>query len=131
MEHFRGEDSGAGLPGSRGVKFIAPQAGLAPQLARRLLKGKPAGGEVPTTLDGELQRLVVERLAVHLDPLRARNVGEGAVRVAANRTGEVLADASRTSAPERSRFVDGVAARRQAGSTLSRFFMPMPSSSGC
>ncbi len=104
-----------------GVKFIAPQAGMAPQLAQRLLKGKPAGGEVPTTLDGELQRLVVERLAVHLDPLRARNVGEGAVLVAANRTGEVLAYASRTSAPERSRFVDGVAARRQAGSTLKPF----------
>ncbi|MCU0560464.1 MAG: penicillin-binding protein 1C [Desulfobacterales bacterium] len=102
-------------------KLIAPPADLAPHLARRLLKAAPPGSRVPSTLDAELQLSVVELLAVHLEPLRESRVGEAAVLVAANPSGEVLAYASRTSDPARSRFVDGVAARRQAGSTLKPF----------
>nr|MCU0586229.1 penicillin-binding protein 1C [Desulfobacterales bacterium] len=101
--------------------FIAPRADLAPHLARRLLRGKPPGSRVAGTLDAELQRSVVEQLSVHLEPLRGSRVGEGAVLVAANRSGEVLAYASHTSDPARSRFVDGVLAPRQAGSTLKPF----------
>ena len=102
-------------------KFIAPPAGLASHLARRMLKGKPPGSPVASTLDAGLQRSVVEALAVHLEPLRASRVGEAAALVAANRSGEVLAYASRTADMARSRHVDGVSARRQAGSTLKPF----------
>lgn len=102
-------------------KRIAPLADLAPHVARRLLKGNPAGSQVPSTLDAELQRSVVEQLSVHLEPLRGSHVGEAAVLVAANRSGEVLAYASHTADPARSRFVDGVLAKRQAGSTLKPF----------
>jgi penicillin-binding protein 1C len=102
-------------------KFIAPPADLAPHIARRLLTGKPPGSRVPGTLDAELQRSVVEQLSVHLAPLRGSRVGEAAVLVAVNRSGEVLAYASHTADPARSRFVDGVSARRQAGSTLKPF----------
>ncbi len=101
--------------------FIAPLADLAPHVARRLFKGKPSGSLVPSTLDAEVQRGVVERFSNHLEPLRASHVGEAAALVVANPTGEVLAYASYTADPARSRFVDGVSARRQAGSTLKPF----------
>jgi penicillin-binding protein 1C len=48
-------------------------------------------------------------------------VKDGAVLVVENRTGEVLAYVSHAGEPSHSRFVDGVAARRQAGSALKPF----------
>ncbi|MFO7707536.1 MAG: penicillin-binding protein 1C [Desulfobacterales bacterium] len=102
-------------------RYIAPQADLAPHLARRLLKGEPPGFRVSCTLDAELQHSVLARLSAHMEPLRGNHAGEAAVLVVANRTGDVLAYASHTTDPARSRFVDGVRARRQAGSTLKPF----------
>jgi penicillin-binding protein 1C len=72
-------------------------------------------------LDADVQQFAIERLGHHLSPLKAQNVGEGSVLVVENATGDVLAYVSTTADPVRSRFVDGVAARRQAGSTLKPF----------
>jgi penicillin-binding protein 1C len=105
-----------GRPGA-----AAPLADLAPHVARRLLPHGRSGAAVSSTLDAGLQRFVRERLAHHLAALRAQRMGEGAAIVIDNASGEVLAYASVTTRPERSRFVDGVAARRQAGSTLKPF----------
>ena len=73
------------------------------------------------TLDGETQRLALDRLAHHLLSLRPQNVRDGAVLAVDNRTGEVLAYASHCGEPSLARFVDGVKTRRQAGSTLKPF----------
>jgi len=100
---------------------IAARADLAAHAARRIFKGMREAAVVGCTLDNAIQRLANERLAHHLEILRPRHVAEGAVLVVENSTGEVIAYASRTADPARSRFVDGVAAKRQAGSTLKPF----------
>ncbi len=104
----------------QGPRSVRGLANAAPHVARRLLRGRKEA-VVTCTLDAGLQRFSEERLAQHLIPLKSRNVGEGAVLVVENPTGNVLVYASHTSEPDRSRFVDGVVARRQAGSTLKPF----------
>ena len=103
-----------------GPHTLAGGADLAPHAARRLASGG-AGPFLTSTLDAALQAFARERLARQLELLQGRAVGEGAVLVVANRTGEVLAYAVHTLDPARSRYVDGVTARRQAGSTLKPF----------
>ncbi len=100
---------------------IAAQADLAAHAARRIFQGKREAAVLSCTLDNAIQRLANERLAHHLEILKPRHVAEGAALVVENATGEVIAYASRTADPARSRFVDGVAAKRQAGSTLKPF----------
>jgi penicillin-binding protein 1C len=97
------------------------QAGLhqAPHLARTVL-GK-AGEHVRTTLDASVQRLANEVLRQHLAGLTSRNVRDGAVLVVDNESGEVLAYVGSAGVTSRAREVDGVRARRQAGSTLKPF----------
>jgi penicillin-binding protein 1C len=103
-----------------GPRSIRGSANLASHVAGRLLKGGREAA-VACTLDAGLQRFSEQRLAHHLILLKARHVGEGAILVAENRTGDILAYASHTADPARSRFVDGVIAKRQAGSTLKPF----------
>ena len=105
------------LLGSRSVRG---RVNSASHVARRLLKNRKEA-VVTCTLDAELQGFSEERLSHHLIPLKTSNVGEGAILVIENPTGDVLAYASHTSDPARSRFVDGVISKRQAGSTLKPF----------
>jgi penicillin-binding protein 1C len=98
-----------------------PREDLAPHIARQLLKDKPHGALVISTLESQIQRLVVDRLVHHLLPLRIQNVKDGAVLVVENQTGNVLAYVSHSGDPLSARFVDGVQAKRQAGSTLKPF----------
>ncbi len=104
-----------------GPKDIKPQVALAPHVAKQLLRGRPGGSSVICTLDRGIQRLALERLQYHLLPLRAQNVRDGAMLIVENRTGEILAYVSCSGDPAMARFVDGVQARRQAGSTLKPF----------
>lgn len=97
-----------------------PSEGIAPHLARRLLRG---GGETAlrSTLRADVQRLAVMALQQHLAELQGRNVADGAVVVLDNASGDVLAwvgSAARTSLAAE---VDGVLAPRQPGSTLKPF----------
>ena len=105
---------------SHGANPFQPYGGLAPHAARRLIRGR-SSEPVRSTLDAGLQRFAAERLAHHLGLLQAQNVREGAVLVVENRTGEIRAYASYTNDPAHGRFVDGVVAKRQAGSTLKPF----------
>jgi penicillin-binding protein 1C len=105
----------------QGPGSIPPQTDLAAHAARRLLKGGRAPATVRCTLDVETQRVAGERLAHHLAALNAQRVTAAAALVVDNATGEVRAYASATADRARSRFVDGVAAKRQAGSTLKPF----------
>ncbi len=105
----------------RGFGVMPAQAGLAAHAARRVFKGMRDAAVVGCTLDRETQFVAHERLAHHLMLLKSRHVAEAAALVVDNATGEVLAYASHTADPARSRFVDGVTAKRQAGSTLKPF----------
>ena len=101
--------------------FLQPQAALAPHIARQLLHGKPNGSTVTCTLDSRIQRFAIDRLTHHLLSLKSQNVKDGAVLVLENNTGDVLAYVSYSGEPLSARFVDGVLAKRQAGSTLKPF----------
>ena len=98
---------------------VSAGAHLAPHLAHALLS--KAGERVRTTLDAGTQRLANEVLRQHLAGLTSRNVRDGAVLIVDNETGYVLAYVGSAGATSRAREVDGVRARRQAGSTLKPF----------
>jgi penicillin-binding protein 1C len=93
--------------------------GLAPHVAAGLLRAP--GERRRSTLDLDVQRLAADALRRHLGALAGRNVRDGAVLVADNATGEVLAYVGSAGAFSRAAQVDGVRAPRQAGSTLKPF----------
>lgn len=110
--------------------YVRPQADLAPHVALKLLKSVndgsiPKRDSVVSTLDGELQKFASEALRHHIRAVGAQNVSDGAVLVVANRTGEVLAYVGNNGDQSSARFVDGILARRQAGSTLKPFIYGM------
>ena len=105
----------------KGPRVIAQHANLAPHAARRLLKDTGKTAAMTTTLDSDLQRFSAERLRHQLLQLKSQHVGEGAVLVVENQTGHILAYVSDTTDPARNRFVDGILAKRQAGSSLKPF----------
>ena len=94
---------------------------LAPHAARRLLQPGTRLAPLRSTLHGALQRFATETLRHQLLAVRARNVEDGAVLVVENATGEVLAYVGGSDDLSRARYVDGIQARRQAGSTLKPF----------
>jgi penicillin-binding protein 1C len=91
----------------------------APHVAAKLLKR--AGERVASTLDADLQRFASATLRDHLAELAERGVGDGALVVLDNASGDILAYVGSagplSSAPQ----VDGVTALRQPGSTLKPF----------
>ncbi len=104
--------------------LIKPKASLAPHVALRLLQhaGRINGqARVVSTLDADLQRFATEALRRHLLTLRDQNVHDGALLAVENRSGDVLAYVGNLGEYASARFVDGVQARRQAGSTLKPF----------
>ncbi len=106
--------------------FIQPQVSLAPHVAQRLLGKARAGrsggaSRIVCTLDRSLQQFASETLRRHLMTVRAQNVRDGAVLVVDNRSGEVLAYVGNTGEESSARYVDGIQALRQAGSTLKPF----------
>lgn len=91
----------------------------APHVARQLMGRKTP--RVLSTLDGNLQRYAAETLRRELGRLSGRNVKDGAVLVLDNATAGVLAYVGNGGPASSSIYVDGVQARRQAGSTLKPF----------
>lgn len=98
-------------------RSAAPQ--LAPQLANTLLSSP--GQRVQTTIDAGLQRTARDVLEQQLGRLADENVRDGAVLVVDNETADVLAYVGSAGPQSRARYVDGVRALRQAGSTLKPF----------
>jgi penicillin-binding protein 1C len=105
---------------------VKPQIALAPHLARRLTatsetglkrKEKLADLRIYSTIDLRLQHNARETLQQQINMLKGRNVAEGALIVIENATGNVLAYVGSASDSH----VDGVMAKRQAGSTLKPF----------
>ena len=97
----------------------ALEPALAPQVATTLLR--EPGAQVASTLDAGVQRLAAEALRRQLIDLLGSGVRDGAAVVLDNASGEVLAYVGSAGPASRSREVDGVAALRQAGSTLKPF----------
>lgn len=102
-----------------GVYAVRQKAALAPHVARVLLREERTSAV--STLDGYLQHFAAGVLRRHLAAVRAQNVRDGAVLVVENRTGDVLAYIGGAGEEASARYVDGVQARRQAGSTLKPF----------
>lgn len=99
------------------ARWPAPADAL--HLARRALH--TPGQRVSTTLDARVQRLAHRALRDRLAALAGRNARDGAALVVDNGTGEVLAWVGSAGPASRAPRVDGVLARRQAGSTLKPF----------
>ncbi|MGH8583043.1 MAG: penicillin-binding protein 1C [Gammaproteobacteria bacterium] len=93
--------------------------GIAPHLAQLLLR--IPGERLHTTLDARIQTIVHEALAGQLLGLAVQNVRDGAALVIDNAEGSVLAYVGSAGPYSRAAQVDGVRARRQAGSTLKPF----------
>ena len=93
--------------------------GLAPHLAQRLLT-KP-GLRITTTLDINVQRLVIGALKRQLEGLGGSRARDGAVVVLDNASGDVLAYVGGIGGNSTAPAVDGASAYRQAGSTLKPF----------
>jgi penicillin-binding protein 1C len=102
-----------------GAYRLTQRENLAPHLAARLLK--TPGARIATTLDADLQRYAVDVLRDHLAELAGRAVGDGAIVVLDNATGDVLAWVGSSGSLSSAGQVDGVLAPRQAGSTLKPF----------
>ncbi|MBL4617313.1 MAG: penicillin-binding protein 1C [Robiginitomaculum sp.] len=77
-----------------------------------------AGERVQSTLDKDLQTKAEQILKQQLARLSRRNVRDGAILVVDNKTGEILVWIGSNPDSSKSPFVDGVTAKRQAGSTL-------------
>ncbi|MEW6601653.1 MAG: penicillin-binding transpeptidase domain-containing protein [Nitrospirota bacterium] len=75
--------------------------------------------QITSTLDADIQRFSAETLNYQINTLKNQNVNDGAVLIVENRTGNILAYVGGTEASPH--YVDGVQARRQAGSTLKPF----------
>lgn len=95
----------------------------APQVAHRLLTDGRT--RVTTTLDGKLQRFATETLQHQLMQLGKQNVHDGALLVVDNKSGDILAYVANTGSTGSARHVDGILAKRQAGSTLKPFLYEM------
>jgi penicillin-binding protein 1C len=102
-----------------GAPNFVPAASLAPHVARALL-GADAH-RVVSSLDARLQSFALEAVGRQLAALGTQHVADGAALVVDNANGEVLAYVGNSGAGASARFVDGVRAPRQAGSTLKPF----------
>ncbi|ROZ72749.1 penicillin-binding protein 1C [Ramlibacter sp. WS9] len=102
-------------------KALAASDGIAPHVARALVKQSPGQERVVSTLRAPLQRFALDTLQRHLRELRGRNVEDGAIVVLDNASGEVLAWVGSSGVLSDAAEVDGVTAMRQPGSTLKPF----------
>ena len=102
---------------------LTPRVALAPHVARQLLSAQ--NRRVRTTLDAGVQTVALEAAQRQLGSLQSQNVRDAAVIAIDNRSGEVLAYVGNAGAVSSARFVDGVRALRQAGSTLKPFLYQM------
>jgi penicillin-binding protein 1C len=99
-------------------RAYAASEGIAPHVARQLLRREPGALRIASSLRADVQRFSLQTLQRHLRELRGRNVEDGAVVVLDNASGEVLAWVGSSGELSAAAEVDGVLAPRQAGSTL-------------
>ncbi len=98
---------------------IENHVAMAPHVARYLLKDNLQ--DVRCTLDRNIQEFVQSVLKEHILRLRSHNVNDGSALVVDNATGDILAYVGNIGDQSLAFYVDGVRAKRQAGSTLKPF----------
>ena len=101
------------------ARSLALDPGLAPHVADMLLD-KP-GLRVTTTLDARIQQIAIAALRRQLQGLGGTRARDGAVVVADNQTGDILAMVGGIGGNSTAAAVNGATAYRQAGSTLKPF----------
>jgi penicillin-binding protein 1C len=87
----------------------------------RLSMLAPDLGSISSTLDAGLQHFVQQTVQGHVLGLADQNLRDAAVIVVDNASGDILSYVGSSGALSAAEFVDGVRARRQAGSTLKPF----------
>ncbi len=113
--------------GSIGAEFrvaaVRRREFIAPHFVSRVIGGDPARGEITTTIDRSLQRLLERRIAAYVESNRRLGITNAAAMLVDCRSMEVLAQAGsadffdETIAGQ----VDGTRSRRSPGSTLKPF----------
>lgn len=101
------------------ARSLALDPGLAMHLANRMLT--VPGLRVKTTIDLDVQRAAIRALRRQLVGLGGTRARDGAVIVADNATGEILAWVGGIGGASTAPSVDGASSYRQAGSTLKPF----------
>jgi len=101
-----------GVRGSFNYSYI-------PVLSQRLLQTD--NSPVITTIDIDIQKRAMEALRSFVSELKGRNLNDAALLVVENKSGEILAYVANSMEYSQARYVDGVVAKRQAGSTLKPF----------
>ncbi len=107
---------------------IKPAISIAPQVAQMLLKEDEA--RVVSTLDGKLQSFALETLNHYLADLKEGHVSDGSILVVDNRSGDILAYVGNSGQTSTALWVDGIIAKRQAGSTLKPFLYELAMEKG-
>lgn len=102
-----------------------PAVALAPHVAAKLAASAAPGTRIRTTIDRDLQLFVQETLEDRVRGLFSQNVRDASAVVVDNESGDVLAYVGGSGPLSSARYVDGVQARRQAGSTLKPFLYGM------
>lgn len=105
--------------GLEGASNPRPAVALAPHVAHMLVTAEQR--RVQSTLDGGLQAFVLDAVNRQLVTLEEQHASDAAVLVVDNASGEVLAYLGNSGESSSARYVDGVKAARQAGSTLKPF----------
>ena len=90
-----------------------------PVLSQRLLMNR--NSPVITTIDLDIQKKALEILKSFVVELKGRNLNDAALLVVDNKSGEILSYVANSTEYSQARYVDGVIAKRQAGSTLKPF----------
>jgi penicillin-binding protein 1C len=102
--------------------FVHPTISIAPFVARMLLPSKNNSVKVvKSTLSGPLQQFATDALGRVLEGLKSQNVHDGAILVLDNASGDVLAYVGNSGKQSSRFYVNGITARRQAGSILKPF----------
>lgn len=101
------------------ARSLSLDPGLAAHLANKLLTAP--GMKVATTIDLDIQRIAIRALRRQLQGLGGTRARDGAVVVADNASGAILAWVGGIGGASTAPSVDGASSYRQAGSTLKPF----------
>jgi penicillin-binding protein 1C len=104
---------------------IRPWIADAPHVAQRMADVDFLAGEKSVTLDRDLQIRVADVLRRQVLSIRQKNAHDASAVVLDNVSGEVLAYVGGVGELSSASYVDGVRARRQAGSSLKPFLYAM------
>jgi penicillin-binding protein 1C len=101
---------------------VARTRELVPVLSKHFTEASANTGIIQTTLDSRMQELALNALREQLRTLKNQNVNDGAALILDSRSGRVIAYVANAGTGFASaNQIDGIQARRQAGSTMKPF----------